>query len=123
MNTETKQATARPTPGPWVAVRNEMGAILICPSSWGEAVEREAIAKTLSPTYHPGGLNAADAEVSANGRLIAAAPDLFKALGAFVAFHGSYKDEGRARDGAYQFNLDTVCDMARAALALARGDA
>ena len=91
---------AKHTPGPWVVIPMPDGSIDICKSNAGYH-----IAQMLYTGY--------PADVQANARLIASAPDLLAALEAIVKMISPYSGQGR---------MDTEISAARAAIAKAKGE-
>ena len=118
---------AERVPGPFVPVRNEFGAWLICPLSWGEPVEREAVAKVFTPNYHPDGIAAADLEAARVALLFAASPGLLVALGVVESMLARLENsQGYSEDGASEWLGPIVAEIRKAtapAVAAARGRA
>lgn len=96
---------AKHTPGPWKARFEEAYYVT------GPDLGRVAMMMNLKGAYGLGGRRTGE-ESAANCRLIAAAPALYEALANLLAVH-----EG---EGGTKFPAG---DIARAALALARGEA
>lgn len=92
----SEKTEARFTPGPWA----------INPDEYGIEFQIEGGDARLADVF----------DIRANAHLIAAAPDLYAALEALLENNlGPQVDDG----GAW----DSCCDMARSALAKARGEA
>lgn len=104
-------STSKWTPEPWRAVVADRGYGL------GKALlpidsPRGIVAYAVDHARLPMSGQVADLPIEANAYLMAAAPDLYEALGLLLSFHESVGSPSPA----------APCEMARAALAKARGE-
>lgn len=103
------------TPGPWTLDRTDgLAPVFILPRGTDDS--RFSIGKVDSiGTYHPDGLTAARAEMLANARLIASAPELLGALEAIVSNCCECSKVKRDREpGACEFHSDARAAIAKA---------
>ena len=98
------------TPGPWKA-------------HWNAKDSAEIVGKRYEVALLNGYVG--EAELKANARLIAVAPDMYEALNKMAQFRRDYSyapGDWVLQIGEYEHILDPICDDIEAALEIATGD-